>query len=87
MKMAVFDTYVMRDDGRRMHFDILIADEGKTDAKALAFGATYLRERGIKTGPLTTKECRFCHTEFANEAVAQHLATHGFAILEFENCD
>ncbi len=24
MKIAVFDTYVVRPDGRRMHFDILV---------------------------------------------------------------
>lgn len=25
MKIAVFDTYVVRPDGRRMHFDILVS--------------------------------------------------------------
>ena len=87
MKIAVFDTYVNRPDGRRMHFDILVPDDGKSEAQVLAFGEAYLRKRGIETGPLTTQECRFCHTEYANEEATNYLNTHGFAILELENCD
>lgn len=87
MKIAVFDTYVLREDGRRMHFDILVPDEDKTEAKVFAFGETYLRARGINAGPLTTRECRFCHIESANEVVAQAVSTDGFAILELEHCD
>jgi hypothetical protein len=29
MKIAVFDTYIRRPDGRRMHFDILVDDANK----------------------------------------------------------
>ncbi|MFG6416988.1 DUF2024 family protein [Roseateles sp. DC23W] len=87
MKIAVFDTYVTRRDGRRMHFDILVPDGTKTDAQVLAFGEAYLRARGIEAGPLTTRECRFCHTELANEEIAQVISADGVAILELENCD
>lgn len=87
MKIAVFDTYVRREDGRRMHFDILVPDEGKSVDKVLAFGQAYLQERGVSAGPLTTQECRFCHTELANDEMAQLLTTEGVAIIELENCD
>lgn len=87
MKIAVFDTYVAREDGRRMHFDILVPDEGKTEAQALAFGEAYLRARGIKAGPLTTSECRFCHTESANEELTRLMKIDGVAVIELENCD
>lgn len=87
MKIAVFDTYVQRDDGRRMHFDILVPDEGKTVEKVLAYGEAYLKERGVSAGPLTTKECRFCHTEFANDEMAKLLDKEGMVIIELENCD
>lgn len=87
MKIAVFDTYVAREDGRRMHFDILVPDEGKTEAQVLAFGEAYLRARGIKAGPLTTSECRFCHTEFANEELTRLMKIDGAAVIELENCD
>lgn len=87
MKIAVFDTYVRREDGRRMHFDILVPDESRSVEKVLAFGEAYLKERGVTAGPLTTQECRFCHTEFADDEMAQVLTQEGVAIIELENCD
>lgn len=87
MKIAVFDTHVQRSDGRRMHFDILVPDDGKSVEKVLAFGEAYLKERHLVASPLTTQECRFCHTEFANEELARVLTAQGAAIIELENCD
>lgn len=47
MKIAVFDTYVVRPDGRRMHFDILVNDEAKDVDQVLAYGQRYLAAKGV----------------------------------------
>ena len=87
MKIAVFDTYVQRPDGRRMHFDILVPDAGKDHAKVLGFGRTYLEAKGVPTETLRAEECRYCHVEHATDEVQAAVQADGFAIIELGNCD
>lgn len=87
MKIAVFDTYVPRPDGRVMHFDILVPDAGKSETQVLGFGRLYLRAKGLGDARLTTQECRFCHVEIATEPVQQAIDRDGFAIIELAHCD
>lgn len=87
MHVAVFDTYVTRPDGRRMHFDILVPDEGKNLEAVLRFGHQYLAAKNIPPSHLTAAECRFCHIESASEAIQKDIAATGFSIIEMENCD
>ena len=89
MKIAVFDTWVVRPDGRRMHFDILVRDEAMARAPetVLAHGRRYLAARKVPAETLTTQECRFCHVESASPPVAAEIERIGFAIIELQNCD
>jgi len=89
MKVAVFDTYVLRPDGRRMHFDILVRDQDadKAPGVVLAHGRRYLTAKGVPADTLSTEECRFCHTEFAPPPVEAEIDRIGFAIIELQNCD
>ncbi|ASR89867.1 DUF2024 family protein [Alcaligenes aquatilis] len=87
MKIAVFDTYVVRPDGRRMHFDILVSDEAKDMDKVLSYGRRYLEAKGVSVESFTSRECRFCHTEMASAPVENEIKRSGFAILELENCE
>lgn len=87
MKIAVFDTYVTRPDGRRMHFDILVPDAGKHIDQVLGFGRRYLAAREVPAETLTAQECRFCHIEIATDEVQQAVDRDGFAIIELANCD
>jgi len=89
MQIAVFDTYVRRPDGRRMHFDVLVRDQG-TDREpgvVLAHAREYLAAKGVSAENLSARECRFCHTEFAPPQIEAEIAQSGFAIIEMENCD
>ncbi|WP_205208530.1 DUF2024 family protein [Arenimonas caeni] len=88
MKIAVFDTHVLRSDGRRMHFDILVQDEpaDRDMDKVLAHGRRYLDDKGVTAMSLTAHECRFCHVEQARPEVEQTIRERGFAILEMEGC-
>ena len=89
MKIAVFDTYVQRPDGRTMHFDILVRDDptSRSIEIVLAHGKSYLATKGIQNASLSARECRFCHIETASPAVEQDVARNGFAIIEMEHCD
>ena len=88
MKIAVFDTHVLRADGSRMHFDILVADEPahREMDTVLAHGRRYLDAKGVVPVSLSAKECRFCHTELANPEVEAEIRERGFAIVEMEGC-
>ncbi len=86
MKISVYDTYVQRPDGRRMHFDILVESDFKDQEKILEYGRSYLARKGLPLEILKAEKCNYCHMEQANSAVAQEIAATGFAILEMENC-
>jgi hypothetical protein len=87
MRISVYDTYVQRPDGQRMHFDILVPSTlGDLDL-VLQYGRRYLTAKGFAAGDLKAEKCNYCHMESASPAVEQEIADRGFAILEIENCD
>jgi hypothetical protein len=85
MKIAVYDTYVTRNDGEIMHFDILVPD-GTTHEKALDFGRRYLAEKKQSGQALSAKECTFCHLEEAPADIEQSVQAKGYDIVEMEGC-
>ena len=87
MKIAVFDTHVIRPDSRVMHFDILVQETDKVLEKVLQFGRKYLAARGLPADSLQSKECRFCHVESATEPIEEAVLQDGFAIIEIANCN
>ncbi|MCU0320102.1 MAG: DUF2024 family protein, partial [Flavobacteriales bacterium] len=60
-KVAVWDTYVTRKDGRVMHFDIIAPSSQRDTTVIHGYGQAYLESKGQGGQPLTAKECRFCH--------------------------
>lgn len=87
MKISVWDTYVQREDGRRMHFDILVSDDQKDEKIIFGYGMEYLKSKSVEISELTTEECRFCHIEQATDDMVERIAKKGYDILEMENCD
>ena len=87
MKVSVWDTYVKREDGRRMHFDILVPDDLKEERIIFGFGKDYLKTKALKNQVLSTNECRFCHIEQASKKMLDAIKTKCYAIIEMENCD
>jgi hypothetical protein len=86
MKVAVWDTYVTRKDGKIMHFDILV-DEDTDDAnKVFEFGRQYLKSVAQEGQPLTSKECNFCHIDKAPAEIENQIIKNGYSIIEMENC-
>ena len=87
MKIAVWDTYVTRKDGKIMHFDILV-DENVNDAEQVyEYGKKYLKSVAQEGQALSSKECRFCHIDKAPIEVENQIRANGFYIIEMENCN
>ena len=87
MRISVYDTYVQRADGRRMHFDILVPSEGSDREQVLQYGRVYLEAKGVDPSSLKAEKCNYCHMESANPAVEEEIASTGFAIIEMEHCN
>ena len=87
MKVAVWDTYVKREDGNIMHFDILVPSDLKDEESIFNFGKDYLETKPFKTGKLTSNECRLCHIEQATEKIVSSIENKGYFIIEMENCN
>ena len=86
MKIAVFDTYVVRPDGRRMHFDILVEENVNDAEQVYEYGKIYLKSVDQEGQALSSKECRFCHIDKAPIEVENQVRANGFSIIEMENC-
>ena len=86
MKVSVYDTYVTKDNGALMHFDILV-EESLSVKDVYKYGKEYLASKKVSNTELTTKECRFCHIEKAPEVVEKLINEKGFYIIEMENCN
>lgn len=86
MRVSVWDTYVRRNDGLLMHFDILVPTNVTDEKAVFNFGMDYLKNKSFQTGELSTKECRLCHVEQATEEVVAAIESRGYSIIEFENC-
>jgi len=87
MKVAVWDTYVKKEDGNTMHFDILVPDTITNEQIIYNFGKDYLNNKSFKTGQLSSNECRLCHIETATQEMITSIMEKGYFIIEMENCN
>jgi hypothetical protein len=86
MKVLVYDTYVSKENGTIMHFDILV-EENVSAEDVYKYGKAYLKQKKVSNSELTTNECRFCHIEKASKEVEESIKEKGFYIIEMENCN
>jgi hypothetical protein len=86
MKIAVWDTYVERQNGLRMHFDILVSEKMPDENRIYGYGKQYLDSKTFKTEAFDSKRCNFCHIENATSEIEAAIRDKGFYILEMENC-
>lgn len=87
MNIAVWDTYVTKKDGTRMHFDILVPDTLKEPEQIYDYGKRYLRSKGLPDLALEAEHCRFCHIEQLKPEWTLDLEQQGYVIFEMENCN
>src|SRR5690606_1680821 len=86
MKVAVWDTYVTKNDGSVMHFDIIAPEEIKDTTIIYGYGREYLISKRQEGQPLTSKQCRFCHIETVRPEWEAEIKEKGYFIIEMENC-
>ncbi|MFD2824357.1 DUF2024 family protein [Lacinutrix iliipiscaria] len=86
MKVSVWDTYVRREDGKTMHFDILVPHHLDDQSIIFNYGDLYLSQKPFKTNSLSTQECKLCHIEQATPQIIEDINKKGFSIIEMENC-
>ena len=86
MPVAVWDTYTPREDGKIMHFDILVPNDTSA-VSVVKYGNDYLKTKGFRTNDLTAKACRFCHIEMPEPKVLAAIKKQGYFIVEMENCN
>ena len=84
--VRVWDTYVTRKDGTRMHFDIIAPKEVVDPEQIYRYGQTYLASKGEGGQRLAAEECRFCHIELLRPAWQADIDRQGFFIIEMEGC-
>ncbi len=87
MKISVWDTYVPREDGKTMHFDILVPSTMEEKESIFGYGREYLSSKPFQTAELSSKECKFCYMEHASDAIADIIHKKGYYIIEMENCE
>lgn len=85
MKVAVYDTYVVKKDGGTMHFDVIVTKD-ESHERVLGFGREYLKSIGQEGQTLTTKECEFCHVESASAEIERAINQRGYYVKEMEGC-
>lgn len=86
MKVAVWDTYVTKNEGSIMHFDIIVPVETNDPEQIYSYGREYLRTKGLEGQPLSSKESQFCHIEAMKPEWEEDIRQKGYTIVEMEYC-
>ena len=85
MKVSVWDTYVKKDDGSVLHFDILVPEEMIDEKTIYDYGRKHLESRNLSNTVLDAEECRKCHIEVASEQVIESISDKGYFIIEMDD--
>jgi len=85
MECAVYDTYVTRNDGKIMHFDVVV-ETNTSHEKAIEYGKEYLLSVGQGGQKMTQEECQFCHVQEAPPMVKSDIESRGYYIQKMEGC-
>lgn len=85
MKIDIFDTYVTHQDGKTMHFDVLLP-QSSTSEIAVKYAMQWLKEIGIQSEDIKLNKCSYCHSESSTPEIDASLTTQGYAIFQMEGC-
>jgi hypothetical protein len=85
MECAVYDTYVTKNDGKIMHFDVVV-EASTPQERAIEYGKEYLASVGQSGQKMTSEECQFCHVQEAPAFVEKSIKQNGYWIQKMEGC-
>lgn len=86
MKIDIFDTYVTHQDGKTMHFDVLLPQSSSSSEKAVQYAMKWLKQIGIQSDDIKLNKCSYCHSESSHPEIESSLTTQGYAIFQMEGC-
>lgn len=78
---------MVKPDGTKMHFDIIVPKTESVEEKVFSYGRKYLKQKGLDNLELNTSVCSFCHVENCSEEWLRQIQQQGFAIYEMEGCN
>lgn len=84
MQVAVWDTYVKKEDGHVLHFDVIVPETQKNADKILGYAQRHCHDQGVVNPSITTDECQFCHLEAPSEEMVRNIEAQGHFILEMD---
>jgi len=84
MKAAVWDTYVKKQDGNVIHFDVVVPDYITDSSVVYKYACEYLISGNLSEVELNTKNCQFCHIESITDTIKNDIESKGFHIIEME---
>lgn len=86
MKVAVWDTYVTRDNRKVMNFDIIVPAIEQREEIIYGYGRQYLQTKSMPDNELSSRHCSFCHIEKATDVILESIREKGYHIVEIKNC-
>lgn len=84
MKAAVWDSYIKKDNGNVLHFDVVVPDSRSETAIVYKYAYEYLKSKGIDGAEINVKNCQFCHIENLTDKMRSDIESKGFHIIEME---
>ena len=83
--MHVFDVYARSEQGRILHFDVILPVNDPE--LALASARTWLQSIGHENASVQAENCAFCHTEAETPPqFEEEIRERGYAIYKMEGC-
>ena len=84
MKAAVWDSYIKKDNGNVLHFDVVVPDSRSETAIVYKYAYEYLKSKGIDSAEINVKNCQFCHIENLTDEMISDIESKGFYIIEMD---
>lgn len=85
LKVAVWDTYVMKSNGHIMHFDIIVPENFRDQNEIYKYGEDFVKAKGQEQAAIDATRCQFCHIEEVSADISEAIANNGFYIQEMED--
>ena len=87
MKTAVWDTYVKKQNGETMHFDLIVPEEMTDQQTIFGYAKDYLKSKNQPYENFGAEQSSFCHIESAKPSVQDEIKKKWYYIVEMEGCD
>lgn len=85
LKVAVWDTYVMKSNGHIMHFDIIVPENFKDQNEIYKYGENFVKTKGEQQPVIDSTHCQFCHIEEVSTDISDAIADNGYYIQEMDD--